>query len=342
MGVLNVIKPERPVMKVCMMGPKAVGKTTVLTAVFNETQNAIAETQLNLIALGDTNSELIDRTHQLNAMFKKKIEVVDRPSGGINASSVETRFDFSFGFVGKEPLIDLVIKDFPGEMVVSRQAEVIDFIKESEAIFVAIDTPHLMERGGEFNAVKNKPDTIIQLFRQALQDITSEKLVVMIPLKCEKYFHEKRMPEVLGKVEQVYAPLIELFKENGNICCVVSPILTLGDVEFDDFSYENNTVRLAPDQCPDHVLYKYVGRCKYSPLFCSQPLYTLLSFVSAQYKRMKREGILDRLKNWIWNMFNRNEALFDEIIKMEKTRITQNVQFGYKILCGAHLFHYNH
>lgn len=154
MGLLDYIKPSRPTMKVCMMGPKAVGKTTVLTAVFNETQNSIADTKLNLLALGDTNAELMDRKYKLSAMFKKKLDVVDRPQGGISASSTESRFDFSFGFIGKEPILDLMIKDFPGEMIVNNQERVIEFIKESKAVFIAIDTPHLMEKNGEFNDVK--------------------------------------------------------------------------------------------------------------------------------------------------------------------------------------------
>ena len=244
MGLLDYIKPSRPTMKVCMMGPKAVGKTTVLTAVFNETQNSIADTKLNLLALGDTNAELMDRKYKLSAMFKKKLDVVDRPQGGISASSTESRFDFSFGFIGKEPILDLMIKDFPGEMIVNNQERVIEFIKESKAVFIAIDTPHLMEKNGEFNDVKNKPSIVIELFKKAISSLNEEKLIVLIPLKCEKYFHEKRMSEVLGRIKEVYAPLMTLLKENENMCCMVSPILTLGDVEFDDFTYENNLPKI--------------------------------------------------------------------------------------------------
>lgn len=352
MGIFDILKPERPVMKVCMMGPKAVGKTTILTAVFNETQQSIAETKLNLLALGDTNSNLLDRQRMLKAMFRNKTEVVDsaqnrdvkknRPGGGIEASSYETQFDFTFGFLGKDPIVDLMIKDFPGEMVVNQSDNVVSFIKDSHAVFVAIDTPHLMENNGEFNEVKNKPEVIIQLFVEALQEHDDEKLVVLIPLKCEKYFHEKRMNEVVAKVEDKYSSLISLFKGDNKICCTIAPILTLGDVEFDDFTYDGGNVRLAPDKCPENVLYKYVGECKYSPLFCSQPLYALLSFVAAQYKRNKDGGFLNRIKQMIWNIFKNNEELYDEIIKMEKIRITHNELFGYKMLCGERLFHYNH
>ena len=43
-----------------------------------------------------------------------------------------------------------------------------------------------------------------------------------------------------------------------------------------------------------------------------------------------------------FNIFNNNELLFDEIVKMDKTRISNNAPLGYEVLCGGELFHYNH
>lgn len=345
MGIIDYLRPQTPVMKICMMGPKAVGKTTVLTAVFNETQNSIVDTELNLTAKGDTNAELIDRLHMLRAVFIKKKDFVDNKitDAGIVATSHEARFDFGLGLIGKDPLVDLTIKDFPGEKIVSEQNDVIKYIEDSHCIFVAIDTPHLMERNGEFDDVKNKPKQIIDLFKKAITVIRSEKLVILIPLKCEKYFHENRMKEVLAKVQDTYKDLVSLFDSTGKICCSVSPILTLGNVEFDDFTFDDDVVKLAPDGCPSDVKYKYVGEGVYAPLFCSQPLYAMLSFVAAQYQRAKnRNGFFDQLRNLLWNTFNSNQPFFDEILKMEKNRLSDNETLGYKVLCGAELFHYNH
>ncbi len=345
MELIKLPKPLTPVMKVCMMGPKAVGKTTVLTAVFNETQNSIIGTSLNLIAKGDTNASLTDRLHMLNAIFARRAEITDNSgsivNAGITASPNESRFDFGFGHIGKDPIIDLVIKDFPGEMIIDKKEKVIDFIKDSQSVFIAIDTPHMMENEGYYNSVKNKPEQITKLFEDAIKQIDSEKLVVFIPLKCEKYFHEQRMNEVLSKVESTYENLIKLFGKTGKICCCVSPILTLGDVEFEGFSLENGNVMLAPDGCPLNIRYKYVNKGEYSPLFCSQPLYSLLLFIAAQYKRDKgRQGIIDIIKNWLWNIFHKDETLVDEILKMNKNRIANDPKLGYKVLCGNHLFNY--
>lgn len=344
MALLDSLRPKTPVMNVCMMGPKAVGKTTVLTAVFNETQNTICDTTLNLTAKGDTNADLIDRLHMLHAIFAKKKEIKDDYSNnianaGMKASSSESSFYFGFGYIGKEPIIDLTIKDFPGEMVINRQDDVITFIKNSQCVFVAIDTPHLMEQNAQFNDVKNKPKEITQLFEKALEEISSEKLVLFIPLKCEKYFHEQRMEEVLMKVEKTYADLIAILEKSRKICCCVTPILTLGDVEYDSFTYEGNNVKLAPDGCPAEVKYKYVNNEKYSPFFCSQPLYSLLLFVAAQYKRVSsRMGLIDMLRNMLWRVFNSDEKLFEEILKMNRNRISDDLKFGYKTICGEELF----
>lgn len=344
MPFLDQFRPQRPVMNLCMMGPKAVGKTTVMTAVFNETQTSIYGTSLNLVALGDTNAELTDRLHMLNAIFAKKKDICDHSTqvadAGIRASSTVTRFDFGFGHLGQEPVVDIVAKDFPGEMVTDRPDEVKTFIRQSHCVMVAIDTPHLMERDGEFNEIKNKPQQLTRLFAEALQGQSSEKLVMLVPLKCEKYFHEQRMEEVLARVEATYADLIGQLAASGKVCCAVAPILTLGNVEFDDFSYNaDGSVALAPDGCPAGVKYKYVGEGKYAPLFCSQPLYSLLLFVAAQYKRESaRLSLIDMLKNLVWKIFKSDGLLFDEILKMNRNRIADDPKLGYKVICGGHLF----
>lgn len=351
MGLLDSLRPKKAVMNVCMMGPKAVGKTTVLTAVFNETQQSIIKTTLNLTAKGDTGAELLDRLRLLKSIFRKKSEITDNSSvvgqqiisAGVTASAFISNFDFELGHIGKESLIDLTLRDFPGEYIVDSPDEVINFIKDSQCIFVAIDTPHLMERDGEFNAIKNKPEEITRIFERGINVIGSEKLVLFIPLKCEKYFHEGRMEEVLEKVKKTYKDLIDMLSETGKICCAVTPILTLGDVEFDDFSYDSNgCVALGPDRCPSGVKYKYVNEGKYSPRFCSQPLYSLLLFVVAQYKRnkAKHSGVLNWLKNKLWDVFNSDDTLIEEILKINKNRLTSNLTLGYKVLCGDHLFDY--
>lgn len=352
MAILDNFKPERPVMKIAMMGPRAVGKTTILTAVFNETKTSIATTMLKLTDRGDTGKELQDRLYWLKSVFKKQeidkmthSDNSERPNAGLSATATEHMFQFSFGIQGRDPSIDMEIKDFPGEYVVTEPERVKTFINEATAIFIAIDTPHLMEQDGKFNEVKNKPTVITKFFKEAMEDIDSEKLVMLIPLKCEKYFREKRMEEVLNRVESAYSELISLFRKSMMICCTVSPILTLGDVEFENFKFDaTGNVELDVDGTPNLVRYMFVGeQPKYKPRFCSQPLYATLSFLAAQYTRHKnRESIWKRLLRGIWNVFKDDDDLYQEVLKMEKNRISDQPALGYRVLCGGELFHYDH
>ncbi len=324
-------------MKVCMLGPRAVGKTSILTAIFTNTQENLGlTTNLLLNAEGDTGADLISKKHYLNAIFSNRTCISDKPAAGLAATSTVNTFDFLFGLKGKEPRIDLEIKDFPGEYVLDRPSEVKQFINESSAVFVAIDTPHLMEENGAYCEAKNKPSIITNFFMS--QDFESEKLVLLVPLKCERYFYENRMDEVLKKVEEVYSGLITHFRKSHKIACAVTPILTLGDVEFDHMKRQNNEVVLNMNNCPDEVIYRFRGdNPKYNPAFCVQPLYYMLSFLAAQYKREKsNRGLFDKVFSAIYNLFDSDEALFDEILKMEKNRKTDLP--GYEVECGADLF----
>lgn len=334
-------------MKVCMMGPRAVGKTTILTAVFNETKNSITDTLLKLTACGDTDAVLDYRLKELKAAFKYKEDISSigqTPGAGLSATAVESEFLFSFGILGKDPYLDMEIKDFPGERVDDDPQRVTQFIRESTAVFIAIDTPHMMELNGKYNEAKNRTSDITRFFRQAINELGEEKLVILIPLKCEKYQHEGRMAEVLEHTKATYSELLTVFRQHGNICCTIAPIITLGGVEFEGFNLnENGLVKVDVKGVPEYVKYKYVSTdARYQPLFCSQPLYAMLSFMAAQYQRIKDNGsFLDKLKNWLLDFFESESRLFSEILKMEKHRISDNKELGYEVVCGGELFHYN-
>jgi len=331
---------QRIPMKVCMMGPRAVGKTSILTAIFSDTQENLGlATNLLLRAEGDTLAELTDKKHQLNAIFANQEQITDKPAAGLAATSSVNTFDFAFGLKGKEPRIDLEIKDFPGEYVLDRPNEVINFINDSTAVFIAIDTPHLMENDMIFCELKNRPSVITDFFKK--QSLTGEKLVLLVPLKCERYFFENRMDEVLAKVEAVYSELIALLKKSDMVSCAVTPILTLGDVEFSQFKKTLlGKVALTDNGYPEETIYRFRGdNPRYNPAFCVQPLYYMLSFLAAQYERRKKDrSIIDKVFASIYSLFDSDEALFNEILQMEKYRKTELP--GYKVECGANLFKY--
>ena len=257
-------------LSMCMLGARGVGKTSVMTAIFDDSQsvNGLARTKLVMSAKSETRDYLEKKRDELQSVFDDKVELTN---AGIAPNSAANEFNFEIGLWGKMPCIDFTVTDFPGEFIQNNPSFVNETINKSSVIFIAIDTPYLMEENGRYNEEKNQVSLIYKYLEENINDI-KEKLILFVPLKCEVYFHGRRMDEVNNKVREVYQNIIGLFKGKSNVAIAITPILTMGDVVFDRFECKNEV----------HVAY-YKFRtinAEFTPMFCVQPIYYLLSFLS--------------------------------------------------------------
>lgn len=334
MGLFDKIKDvivgkkmtEKPVMKVTMLGARGVGKTSVLTSMYNNMNTAVNETRLHILADEDTAHILDDKTVALKHMFADRNELSDSVQPGIAGDSKVSKFTFDFGMNTQQINMGLELQDYPGEYVKLHPDTVKQYIAESNAIIVAIDTPHMMECGGRYNEGKNFPSLITGFFKEALDASSDEKLIMLVPLKCEKYYHEGRIGEVTEQVCETYRELIRFLKDRENgladkFACVITPIQTLGQIVFDSFQTlpdgQVDEVLIDGNPVPKKVSYRYLrGGAVYAPVYCEQPLYYLLSFVAKQYRQLKsrkeRKGLLANLLEK-WNLIPNIDDLLDEI-----------------------------
>lgn len=319
-----------PTIKATMLGPRAVGKTSIMASIFSDSRQEVAGTRLKFIPQASCAGELTSKKHQLENIIIKRKEFADaeKPNAGaIKASSTVDSFDFDMGLKDRTKSVEICIKDFPGEYLDARPDEVSKFIEESHIVMIAIDTPYLMEEGGKYNEEKNEVTHVISFFKNhpaALKD----KFVLLVPLKCERYFHDGRIGEVTDKVEEVYAPLVEFCKAN-NIACAVTPIQTLGGVEFDKFIDNTNPL----SKLTKLSSYRFYGNDpQYMPMFCVQPLYYLLTYVANFYEWSKAQpkGFLDKLKNSLSSFLMDDDDFLHEIKRLSSKMKVDD--FGYKIL----------
>ena len=335
-------------MKVCMLGARGVGKTSVITSMYNSMKDAVMGTGLFLVADSDTERMLNSKLEDLNRIFTGIHDENDRVTeSGIPGNAAESVFEFTYGMNSEKINIDLEIHDYPGEFLKAEPERVAEFVKEADAIMIAIDTPCLMEEGGRYHLAKNRLDLISKFLMNYL-DNAGEKLILFVPLKCEKYYYENRIDEVTAKVKEEYKGLIEYLRDKENmhgfhkkICCAIAPIQTLGDVVFDSFERDENGDLKEIEtrdgmKLPAQVYYKYrVSNAKYAPVNCVQPLYYLLAFVSKQYEKARQEqktsGFLGRLLD-VLNLIPNVEVFLLEIQRLGVKRL-DNTQ-GYKILFG--------
>lgn len=98
-------------------------------------------------------------------------------------------------------------------------------------------------------------------------DQVRDKLVLLIPLKCERYFNDGRIDDVSRKAVEAYRRLLN-FCAKANTACAVTPIKTLGGVEYSHFT-DNYA---APGGVEKLSVFRFCGtKPKYAPAFCVQP-----------------------------------------------------------------------
>lgn len=329
------VKPI-PVIKATMMGPRGVGKTSVMASIFSDTKESVAGTKLYFRPSEVSSSELINKRMALMNMFEKRVNPTDAPqTGAISATNTVSSFGFEMGFAGRKKTVDIEIKDFPGEYLVSKPQEVSDFIAESHVVMIAIDTPYLMEDGGLYNEEKNDIKRV-EGFLMQNADVLKNKMILLIPLKSERYFHDNRMEEVSNAVKSAYSNLIG-FCKTCNVACAITPIQTLGGVEFDCF--ESNNALDSVSKLSKYRFYK--TKPEYQPLFCVQPLYYLLTYIGCYYEwsTLQPQTIVDKLRNSIVSLLKDNDEFFIEIRDMSKNIVVG--KFGYTVITKNEIFNLN-
>ena len=123
----------------------------------------------------------------------------------------------------------------------------------------------------------------------------------------------------------MYGDLKKLFLQN-NTASVITPILTLGGMEYDMMT-DNITKQGKQSKLATYRLYE--ADPTYTPLFCSQPIYYLLSYVSGYYDWSQKQpkSILERLKDAINSYLTRDDEFRLEISKMFKLLLTDEHKF---------------
>jgi hypothetical protein len=153
---------------------------------------------------------------------------------------------------------------------------------------------------------------------------------MLVPLKCEKYFYQNRMDELNARVQDCYANIIDLFANTDNVAVVITPILTMGGVEFDRFELKDGK----------HIAkYAFIkDNPQFAPMFCIQPMYYMMSFIAQQYKQHRNDtGIIGAILQRIFDVIDKNEELFEEFLTLAKYRMIDRC--GYSVLSGENLLY---
>ncbi|MFE0460428.1 hypothetical protein ACFW1A_14395 [Kitasatospora sp. NPDC058965] len=280
--------PGQRAVGVIMIGPRGVGKTSLLTAIYDQFQRVVSPTGLVVRPEGRTATLLQTYREELRR-FAHGLTY----DPGIAGNKTINDHVLTIGTPrAPAPELRLNITDIAGEALTEAdshlRARFAQALAASAVVFVAIDTPALMEDGGVRHDEVNKSELITDVLREAVSH-QPNLLVVLVPLKSEKYAQQ---PELLRQLHQrvriAYQPLLDFLGslQTARAAVVLTTAQTVGSMVYSRLDRETG----------EELFVLRALRQEYSPQDTDQPLRWMLRFVLNAYRDRPR-GPLEWLRD---------------------------------------------
>jgi len=283
------------VMDITMLGPRGVGKTSLLVSLYDQFQGVVGAGRLEMTA-----SDATTRTELQNyrESLRRFAQGITRDQGIAGSSRVRSHL-FGLGTPGRaKPQMALRFTDIPGGLLTQTtpdaETAILDrALRQSGVIFLAVDSPSLMERKGQYNEETNKPELVTDFVRDALA-VHGNRLVVLVPLKCEKYVASvDGTRELSAAVKETYQQLIKTVQQAVvPSAAVLTAVQTVGSMRFSRFEPD-------PGKAGEMREVFRLARlgARYAPQDTDQPVRWMLRFAVNAYKR-RDKTFGERFVDW--------------------------------------------
>ncbi|MEC4805758.1 MAG: hypothetical protein SAJ12_03600 [Jaaginema sp. PMC 1079.18] len=297
-------------LKIIMVAPPGVGKTSFLAAMHEEFNKTFANANINTWTSDSKTLFALEACKQVlknidPKLQKKKVTPTNPPDDPWE----DEGFVFELGSGGKK-FMKLRFTDPSGEYfsptATSRQREYIEQqLQECDAVVVPIDATALTEMQsqkvndtgvGTWHQEVNNPSQITNLLKNAyssLEDNSVPRLIVLAPVKCETYMkYQKKADKLLDRVQKGYRDLLNHLKSPeliDRVAVVVTPVQTIGNVAFSHHKTDSEGVTR-------FIYHKTPIDAPYSPQDGDQPLRYILRFLINIYLENQEKAILKEKK----------------------------------------------
>ncbi|WP_431896738.1 TRAFAC clade GTPase domain-containing protein [Micromonospora haikouensis] len=281
------------VMDIVMLGPSGVGKTSMLASLYDQFPEVVGESALELtVTDGRTRSDL----QQYRVELERFARGGPARDPGVNNTKLLRQYLIGLGTAGRRPpQMTLRFTDMPGGHLNRpdhpERRRLDEILPTAGVIFIAIDSPALMERGGTYNTEINQPRNVADFVRDALAG-PGNKLVVLVALKCERYTATAvSRTRLATEVKKVYRPLLDAIDAaaGGRCGVVLTCVQTVGSMVFSRYEVVDGN-RRAYFRLAD-------PGAKYAPQDTDQPLRWMLRFVVNSF-RARQRTLGEALGDW--------------------------------------------
>lgn len=236
-------------LKVLMMGGRRCGKTSVLSSLFDQ---MIHTKQLNNILTVADKTILCDK--EVNGILEKQESLSNKRLELKSFLSTYKASDFlvdkgptmhfwnynmQVSLAGTNKTMNIEFRDSAGEFFDyggCHTQEILDYLKDCDVFVIVVDTPYLMQSDA-IACAANVTDSIhsfISSIDEYSGDKQGAKLVMFVPMKCEKWIHEEKIEDVKKRIQELYAPTISHLQKRNNTEVSIIPVQTAGDIAFSE------------------------------------------------------------------------------------------------------------
>lgn len=235
------------VLKVLMMGGQRAGKTSMLAALIETMTNGNVKDIVEVKNVTESKHACLKLIKSIESLkwnlltsFGKTYLIDDCKTGEFED------FTLQFSVPETESKMNILFSDVSGEyydMGRQHDAEIREKVREYNVFLIAIDTPNLMEAVNSNNklcneAINNSYNHVndIHTFLTELDDKdgTDAKLVIFVPLKCEKWAKDGNIKNVIQRVKNVYEPTLQALSQYNNVEIDIMPVQTVGNIIFQE------------------------------------------------------------------------------------------------------------
>lgn len=337
----DLSKAQKGEINVLMIGGRRAGKSSVLTSMSSCSMEALSKDELSVVRNASSGMAMTVKQKELENYFSPaNLRKFRFAADGTPSPQVKANYGFEVFVKNKKLGYDLRFVDVRGEMLSDSQydEELQGIMDACGIVIIAIDTPHLVEdvnpatgygeRHDDFNRVAE----LTRFFKRTFQKSQAPRLVLFVPLKCEKYYYRNDKPGlgmtmVNEMVKKGYKDLFDFLNtpDVKPLCTTaIVPILTLGGAEFDEFGEEI--------YCGYYSFVEDPALKKFHPQYCEQPLFLSLLYAITLTKKMKnKQGKVSRFLTELL----RNEADLNQLATCEttlKNKLVTDKKLGFEIV----------
>ena len=231
---------------VLMLGGRRAGKSTVLASILY----SLRDSTNGVCSVSDATEYKIDssrdgsNSREEQTLDDKRREVADLIEGKndldekflVDVAPSQTNSEYTLSVSADQGLnAKLRFVDVPGEWMRKKSenySALCEIVRETDCMVVVVDTPYMMEASKSANEVYNRITEITDILSDNVRfETNEERMIILCPVKCERWTQSGQVDAVVEKLCKVYKNLLVRWASRRNMHVWVMPIETVGGLQ---------------------------------------------------------------------------------------------------------------